>query len=88
VLGASLLAGLFTSMITYRLFFHPLKSFAGPIGARVSAFWITKQNIPDMTFYRKLPKLHDQYGDFVRIRELLSVIVCTSTFADQEIRSA
>jgi tryprostatin B 6-hydroxylase len=85
VLGSSHLAGLFTSMIIYRVFFHPLKSFSGPIGARVTAFWITKQNIPDMTFYRTLPKLHDQYGDFVRIRELLSVFVCASTFTDQDI---
>jgi hypothetical protein len=73
VLGCSHLGGLFASMIAYRLFFHPLRSLDGPIGARVSAFWLTKQNIPNMTFYRKSPELHDQYGDFVRVRMLHNI---------------
>jgi hypothetical protein len=87
VLGCYLLAGLFVSMLTYRLFFHPLRSFGGPTGARVSAFWYTKQNVPNMTFYRKLPQLHDQYGDFVRIRKLLSTTDRAQMFADQDFRS-
>ncbi|KAH8728233.1 cytochrome P450 [Phaeosphaeriaceae sp. PMI808] len=68
LLGSSLLGGLFSSMLSYRLLFHPLKSFPGPIGARISAFWISKESIPDMKFYHKLHKIHDHYGDFVRIR--------------------
>lgn len=69
LLGASLLGGLFSSMITYRLLLHPLKSFPGPLGARLTSFWIIKQNVPDLKFYVKLRNLHDRYGDFVRIRE-------------------
>ncbi|KAH7128485.1 cytochrome P450 [Dendryphion nanum] len=67
-LTISYLIGLYGSMIAYRLFFHPLRSFPGPLGARVSALWILKQNIPGLTFYRKVPKLHEKYGDFVRTR--------------------
>lgn len=69
VLGVFFLGGLFSSMMAYRLLFHPLKSFPGPVAARISALWLTKESIPDMTFYRQLRGLHDQYGDFVRIRK-------------------
>ena len=32
-------ASLFTSIVIYRIFFHELRKFPGPIGARVSKFW-------------------------------------------------
>ncbi|KAF2874249.1 cytochrome P450 [Massariosphaeria phaeospora] len=67
-LTIAVLSGLFGSMIVYRLFFHPLKSFPGPKGARVTAFWMLWQNVPDLRFYVKLRSLHNDYGDFVRIR--------------------
>jgi hypothetical protein len=66
-LGCYLVCGLFSSMTAYRLFFHPLKPFPGPIGARITAFWVTKESIPDLKMYRKLRDMHDTYGDFVRI---------------------
>jgi hypothetical protein len=68
VLVIALLGGLYASMITYRLLFHPLKAFPGPIAAKITAFWVIKQNIPDLGFYKQLRQLHDHYGDFVRIR--------------------
>lgn len=67
--GTALLAGLFGSMIAYRLFFHPLRSFPGPVAARISSFWVIKQSAPDLRFYVKLRELHAHYGDFVRIRK-------------------
>ena len=67
--SASLLGGLSSSMIIYRSLLHPLKSFAGPLAARVTSLWIIKQNFPNLNFYVKLRSLHDQYGDFVRISE-------------------
>ncbi|CAO2652429.1 Nn.00g007120.m01.CDS01 [Neocucurbitaria sp. VM-36] len=67
-LGVTLLIGLFASIVIYRLLLHPLRSFPGPIVARISAFWIIKESIPDLRFYVKLRKLHSRYGDFVRIR--------------------
>ncbi|KAF2683642.1 cytochrome P450 [Lentithecium fluviatile CBS 122367] len=66
--GVTVLAGIFGSMITYRLFFHRLRTFPGPLPARVSAFWVIKQNYPNLRFFIKLRELHDRYGDFVRIR--------------------
>ena len=65
--GLALLIGLFVSMGTYRFFFHPLSSFPGPVPAKVTAWWIFKENYPDLRFYIKLRDLHDKYGDFVRI---------------------
>ncbi|KAF2033945.1 cytochrome P450 [Setomelanomma holmii] len=68
VLEFVLLGGLSSSLMVYRLFFHPLGSFHGPIGARLSAFWFTKESIPDLMFYVKLRRFHDDLGDFIRIR--------------------
>ncbi|KAF1830436.1 cytochrome P450 [Decorospora gaudefroyi] len=68
ILGAALLSGLFGSMVTYRLFLHPLHLFPGPLVARLTSFWVIQQSIPDLKFYVKLRGLHDRYGDFVRIR--------------------
>lgn len=64
-----LLGGLLSSMMVYRVLLHPLRSFPGPIGARITAFWFTKESIPDLKFYVKLRRYHDYYGDFVRIRK-------------------
>lgn len=67
VLGFMLLSGLFSSIIAYRLFLHPLKRFPGPLAGRVTALWVVKENIPDLLFYKKLRTFHERYGDFVRI---------------------
>jgi hypothetical protein len=63
------LGGLFGSVFTYRLFLHPLNSIPGPLTARLTSLWIIRENIPYLKFYVKLRGLHDQYGDFVRIRK-------------------
>lgn len=67
-LSASYFVGLFGAIVTYRLFFHPLRSYPGPLGARISALWLLKQNFSHLMFYRSVPQLHSKYGDFVRIR--------------------
>ena len=56
---------LFTSIAIYRLFFHKLRNFPGPIGARVSKFWHVGKLLGQPNF-RVLDELHQQYGDFVR----------------------
>ena len=63
----ALTSGLFASIVTYRLLLHPLRSFPAPLAARISSFWVFRENWPDLRFYVKLRKLHDHYGDFVRI---------------------
>lgn len=69
--SSSFASGLFTSTLAYRLFFHPLRSFPGPLAACVSSFWAFKKQWPDLRFYVKLQSIHDTYGDFVRIREVI-----------------
>lgn len=73
LLVCSYLGGLFGAMVIYRLLLHPLKNFPGPLGARITAFWMIKEQVPTFKFYVKLRKVHDEYGDFVRIRELHTI---------------
>ncbi|BCS24988.1 cytochrome P450 [Aspergillus puulaauensis] len=71
---ASLVLSLWTSILVYRAFFHPLKSFPGPFGARLSKLWsLNKVLETNIRWYRTLDALHQQYGDFVRTgpRELV-----------------
>lgn len=67
ILTAFFVSGLLSSMTVYRLLLHPLRSFPGPIGARMTSLWILKQSVPDLDLYVKMRSLHDRYGDFVRI---------------------
>jgi hypothetical protein len=47
----------------YNVFFHPLRSFPGPLPAKVTAWWKTyvevvkQESMTDVLF-----KLHEQYG--------------------------
>ena len=59
------LTALFTSIAVYRLLFHRLTDFPGPLFARVTKLWHVwacrgSQN------HLVLDKLHRKYGDFVR----------------------
>ena len=59
---------LFASMVVYRCLFHPLRTFPGPLGARVSKLWHA-YHIQDSKSHLLLDKLHQDYGDFVRTGE-------------------
>lgn len=64
-LEASFLTGLFISILIYRLAFHPLRRFPGPLSLRVSKLahsWRSRK----LDNYLQLEDLHQQYGDFVR----------------------
>ncbi|KAL4877038.1 cytochrome P450 [Aspergillus karnatakaensis] len=70
----SLVISLWTSILLYRAFFHPLKNFPGPFGARLTKLWsLNKVLETKIRWYRTLNELHKQYGDFVRTgpRELV-----------------
>ena len=67
-------ASLFTSITIYRIFFHKLRKFPGPIGARVSKFWHVGKLLRQPNF-KVLDELHQQYGDFVRTGEHRLAIV-------------
>lgn len=64
--SAGFLSGLWTSMAVYRLFFHPLRGWPGPVSLRLSNFCYVLQT-RKLDQYRNLEALHRQYGDYVRI---------------------
>lgn len=59
--------GFFTSLVVYRLFFHRLRKFPGPKLAAVSQFYSMSLAAKDMKLCIEIQKLHQQYGDIVRI---------------------
>ena len=61
------LAGLYTSLITYRLFFNPLNKIPGPYWARLSKFDLVFRVAAKMDCHHSLHALHQKYGQFVRI---------------------
>ena len=56
---------LFTSMIIYRVFFHPLRKFPGPLLGRISKLWHTYHSW-DGKNYLFLDEMHRKYGSIVR----------------------
>lgn len=57
---------LVASICIYRLLFHRLREFPGPVLASVSKFWHVAQCL-DSRNHILLEELHQEYGDFVRI---------------------
>lgn len=70
LVGTSFNAGLSLSMGMYRLFFHRLRKFPGPIGARLSRFYTTALASKKIQYYLEVKKIHETYGDFVRTGKL------------------
>ncbi|KAI4862377.1 putative benzoate 4-monooxygenase cytochrome P450 [Hypoxylon rubiginosum] len=58
--------GTFASMISYRLFFHRLRKFPGPLDSKVSRFFSALRAAKEVKYYKEIAKLNEQYGDFVR----------------------
>ncbi|KAH7141644.1 cytochrome P450 67 [Dactylonectria macrodidyma] len=63
---ASLLAGLYTSLVVYRVLFHPLRRFPGPFLARLSSGYPTSLVLKRLHFFEETERLHAVYGDYVR----------------------
>jgi hypothetical protein len=66
------LAGLFSSIIIYRVFFHRLRKFPGPTIAGITAFYASYLSAKKFHKFKEIEILHQQYGDYVRVgpREL------------------
>lgn len=64
--GCTCLAGLYASLLAYRLSWHPLQSFPGPFWARITSLWFCTQ-IENADAHKKMLALHSTYGPFVRI---------------------
>lgn len=56
------------SILLRRAFYHPLRRFDGPFGAKLSKWWGVFWTM-DGRRHHKLRKLHEKYGDIVRIGE-------------------
>ncbi|KIW89107.1 uncharacterized protein Z519_09959 [Cladophialophora bantiana CBS 173.52] len=65
--AALYLAGLYTSLITYRLFFNPLNKFPGPYWARLSRFDMVFRCAGKRNLHHHLLAMHQKYGKFVRL---------------------
>ena len=65
-ISTSFAFSLWTSMLFYRLFFHPLRNFPGPTAAKASKFWHAYNTIPKFQGFLWLDRMHHEYGDFVR----------------------
>lgn len=60
------LLGVYSSLLTYRLFFHPLRHFPGPWQARISDLWFsTRLGKADANL--QLVDFHRKYGRYLRI---------------------
>ena len=59
------LSSLWGSVVTYRLLFHPLRAFPGPVGATISKLWHVAHCWKSSN-HLLLERLQDQYGDFIR----------------------
>ncbi|KAK6840445.1 hypothetical protein PG995_016199 [Apiospora arundinis] len=81
-IDAALLGGIFASMLVYRAFLHRLRSFPGPFAARLSNLYMTKLALQTMQPYRHFKKLHEHYGDFVRIGPMEISITEPAAFRD------
>ena len=65
-LAACYFAGIYASLVVYRLFFHQLRGFPGPLGCRLSSAWFSNY-LGKQDAFRQLGRLHDRYGLFPRI---------------------
>lgn len=61
------LAGLYASLLTYRLFLNPLNKFPGPFMTRITNYWYTSKVAGHARAQDVMLDLHEKYGEFVRI---------------------
>ncbi|KAJ5279194.1 hypothetical protein N7478_004566 [Penicillium angulare] len=65
---SSFTGALATSMTMYRVFFHRLRDFHGPLGAKISRFFVMSDiSKSGLRYHVELEKMHQKYGDFVRV---------------------
>lgn len=69
-LTSVVVAGIFSSMLTYRALLHRLNKFPGPFMARLSNLYITWRSVRKFQLFKDVQELHRQYGDIVRIGAL------------------
>ncbi|XXH00900.1 short-chain alcohol dehydrogenase [Hypoxylon texense] len=75
IIAGSFSTGIFSSMTVYRLFFHRLRKFPGPLDSKISRFFSALRAAKEVKYYKEIAKLNEEYGDFIRTgpRELCIV---------------
>lgn len=68
-IALSFAVGFFASTVIYRAFFHKLHRFPGPFLAKVSRFYAFTIAFTTLQSHLAAEKIHEKYGDFVRIGE-------------------
>ncbi|KAE8353448.1 monooxygenase [Aspergillus coremiiformis] len=58
--------GMIISIVIYRLFFHRLHRFPGPVVAKLSRFYDACLAAKHIQYNVEIAKLHHTYGDFIR----------------------
>ncbi|KAE8414084.1 hypothetical protein BDV36DRAFT_299395 [Aspergillus pseudocaelatus] len=70
LLTTSFNISLISSISIYRLFFHRLHPFPGPVACKLTRFYSAFLAAKNIQYNVELKKLHEQYGDFVRTGKL------------------
>lgn len=63
----SYLSGLYSNLLAYRAFLHPLNRFPGPYMARFGNFYMVVRTARKADLGKQLQALHILYGDVVRV---------------------
>lgn len=66
LVAVSFNTGLALSIAVYRLLFHPLRSFPGPLGAKLSRFYTVKLAAKNLQYQNEVADMVKRYGDVVR----------------------
>jgi tryprostatin B 6-hydroxylase len=66
VLHCFYLGGVYASLVIYRLLFHPLRKFPGPLDLRISAMSLVWR-VRHYDAFKRVQDLHSKYGTFFRI---------------------
>lgn len=80
-LYAAFAGGLWSSILIYRVWFHPLHRFPGPFGLKLSKFYHL-WSIRGLDQYRWLDALHKAYGPVVRVGTrtgMMTLALCPMT---------
>jgi hypothetical protein len=67
IITASFWVSLWLWISIYRVLLHPLRTYPGPLFARLSKWWAVKQDWDSNAhFHRSQQQLREKYGDYVR----------------------
>ncbi|KAF8861671.1 cytochrome P450 monooxygenase-like protein [Acephala macrosclerotiorum] len=67
IIVLSYLVSLTASILTYRVFFHPLKGFPGPLSAKLTKLAHVFRLLKKSDNYLQADRLHKKYGNIVRV---------------------